>query len=378
MRKQRAFRAAVIGAGGIGHYHVREFRALENVEVVALAEVNRARAEAVAREFAIPAIYEDYRQMLEKEKPDVVAVGLPNALHCEAALAALGAGAHTLCEKPPAMTAAEARRMAEAARRAGRFLAYHFNYRYTPEGQFLRAWADEGNFGPIYFGRTGWRRMFGVPNLGTWFTRRDMAGGGPLIDLAVHRLDLALWIMGYPRALTVSGAAFDRLARQLAAKTGKEMSVEDLACGMIRLEGGAALLVEASWIGFSEEPETMFTELLGERGGAVFRNRGGGYQWEVKAFRDEAGRRVEITPRLALAPLPSFHRDFLDAIRAGRQPQGTPEQGIRLMEILEGLYRSAAEGREVCFTEPAPAAAPPPEKKTSTARARRGRQSGKP
>jgi len=344
-------RVAVLGAGGIGRYHIKEFQSQANVEIVAVAEVDGARLEAAAREFRIPNAFQDYRALLKETRPDVVAVGLPNSLHCQPTLDALAAGCHVLCETPPAISASEAVRMANAARRTGRILAYHFNYRYTPEGRFLGEFAASGGFGDIYFARTGWHRMMGVPNLGTWFTRKSMAGGGPLIDLAVHRLDLALWLMGYPEPLSVSGAAFDHHARRLAAETGREMSVEDLACGFVRLANGAALIVEASWVGFSEQPETMFTELWGTRGGAVYRNVGGEYKWEAKAFRDEAGQRIEVRPRRALGAPPSYHADFLRAVRGEAPPPCTPEQGIRLMQILDGLYRSAAEGREIVLSK---------------------------
>lgn len=343
----KRLKAAILGAGGIGFHHAREFQTVEGVDVVALAEVNVERARQVAAQLGIPAVYADYRELLRAERPDVVAVGLPNHLHCPVTLDALAAGCHVICEKPPALTAREARGMAQAARRRKRLLTYHFNYRYTPASRFLGRWAAQGGFGEVYFARTGWHRLRGIPGLGGWFTDKKRAGGGPLIDLAVHRLDLALWLMGYPEVRSVCGAAFYHLARRIARESGKTMSVEDLACGFIRFRNGAVLVVEASWAGHTQKRESMFTELRGTQSGAVHRNVGEGYEWEARIFREEAGNCVEIRPVHETAAAPGFHAEFVAAIRAGAPPQVPPEQGTRLMGILEALYLSAETGREV-------------------------------
>ncbi len=146
------------------------------------------------------------------------------------------------------MDAAEAEEMVATARRMNRELMVHFNTRFVDTSRWARQIVDAGVVGPIYFGRTGWHRSRGIPGLGGWFTTKEKSGGGPLIDLGVHRLDLALWLMDYPEPVAVSGAAYSELGKELAGRQGKTYDVEDMAAATLgaaavhtdQYEGGCA------------------------------------------------------------------------------------------------------------------------------------------
>ena len=232
--------------------------------------------------------------MLTEQALDVVSVATPNKLHMPLTVAALEAGCHVLCEKPMALSAAEAHKMLGAAERAARRLMINFSYRFNEQSQALKERVDAGELGEIYFGRTIWHRRRGLPRFGGWFGQKAISGGGPLIDLGVHRLDLALWLMGYPKPVWVMGGAYKPIASALAQAQGVEYDVEDLAVAMIRFENGAMLVVEASWAANVQERELMETRLLGTKGGLVQRNLNEGYEFEAELYLERAGAHYDM------------------------------------------------------------------------------------
>lgn len=217
------------------------------MDVVAIADSDAARLATVGDSHAIAARHTDALALLAAEKLDVVSICVPNNYHLPLTLAAIDAGCHALCEKPMALSAAEGHLMLDAARQAGKRLMINFSYRFSAQSRALKAQVDAGFFGDFYFGRSVWHRRRGMPGFGGWFGQKALAGGGPQIDLGVHRLDLALWLMGYPQLTWVMGSSYDAIARATAAKSGKAFDVEDLAAGFIRFENGATLVLEASW-----------------------------------------------------------------------------------------------------------------------------------
>jgi len=345
MRTRQQLNAGVIGLG-MGQHHVRAFAAA-GAKVVAVCDVNEDRLARIKAEHNVPHAFTNVDDILALDKLDVVSVALPNYLHAPIAIKALQAGKHVMCEKPMAMNAQEGRRIALAARASGKKFMMHFNTRFSAEAQALKEYADAGILGTVYYARTVWNRRRGVPGLGGWFTTRSMSGGGPLIDLGVHRLDFALWLMGSPAAVTVSGFAHDQLARNIAARSGKTMDVEDFAAGFVRLDNGAVLALVVSYATTTEKAEDMSTLVLGTKGSLYHGNAGESYQMEAKVFTDRSGF-VEVTRPLGYTPrYASAHQHFVECILEDKEPLATAEHGVRVMEILDALYESAAKGREV-------------------------------
>ena len=257
-------RVGVVGLG-IGRHHIAGYQAHPEAEVVGIADLDEARLQEIGDQYGVANRYATLADMLAAQALDVVSVATPNKFHMPLTVEALEAGCHVLCEKPMALSAAEARQMLAAAERAGRRLMINFSYRFNEQSQALKERVDAGELGEIYFGRTMWHRRRGMPRFGGWFGQKAMSGGGPLIDLGVHRLDLALWLMGYPKPVWVMGGAYNPIASALAQAQGVEYDVEDLAVAMIRFENGAMLAVEASWAANVQERELMETRLLGTR-----------------------------------------------------------------------------------------------------------------
>ena len=301
-------RVGVVGLG-IGRAHIEGWRQHPRVEVVTIADPDPARLQAVGTQFGITARHASAAAMLAAGELDVVSICTPNKFHKALTLAALEAGCHVLCEKPMALNAAEGRVMLTAAKNAGKRLMINFSYRFSAASRGLKAQVDSGMFGEFYFGHTVWHRRRGIPGFGGWFGDKALSGGGPLIDLGVHRLDLALWLMGYPKPTWVLGSTHDPIARDLAAKSGKTFDIEDLASALIRFDSGATLVLEASWAANIQEAELMETRLLGTRAGLLQKNPGreGDRYSRAVAAGNRSGRgrranaRVQARLQVALA-----------------------------------------------------------------------------
>jgi len=339
-------KAGVIGLG-MGAAHVKGYRSHPEVEVVAVADVDEAKLATRGDRLEVKNRYTDAMEMIEKESLDVVSVATPNKFHKPLTVAALEKGAHVICEKPMAMNAGEAREMIAAAERAGKRIMINFSYRFTDQSWALRKCVDDGFLGDVYFARTIWHRRRGMPGFGGWFGRKELAGGGPLIDLGVHRLDLALWLMGHPKPVLVVGSTYDRIASPIARAEGKEFDVEDLAAGFVKFDNAASLVIEASWAAHIAEGELMETRLLGEKGGLVQRNVNAGYQFEAELFTERAGCHydLKLAPPYPHAPNPMSH--FVDCILEDKPHIATGEEGLIVMQILDALYASAETGEPV-------------------------------
>jgi predicted dehydrogenase len=336
----------VIGLGMGGH-HIAGYQSHPDVEVVAVADLDPLRLKQVADQYDVPRRYASGEEMLAKEKLDVVGVATPNSLHASLTIAALEAGCHVLCEKPMALNAGEARHMLAAAKKAGKRLGINFSYRFGEQSMALKQQVDAGAIGEVYFARTIWHRRRGFPGFGGWFGQKALSGGGPLIDLGVHRLDLALWLMGYPRPVWVMGAAYNHIATALAAEYGCTCDVEDMAVGLIRFANGATLEIEASWGAHIQERELMETRLLGTRGGLVQRNVEETYRFEAELYRDDAGSQFDIKLHPGAQRVKDAMYHFVDAIVRGVPHIATGEEGLLVMEILDAIYQSAVQGEPV-------------------------------
>lgn len=340
-----AIKCAVVGLG-MGRAHAGVFAHHPDARLVAVCDQNATMAEQAASEWHCNA-YSDLADLLKAETPDIVSIVTPNALHASMTIQALKAGAHVLCEKPMAMSAPEARTMLAAAREANRRLMINFSFRFSDQSYFLKQQVDSGVLGRIYAGRTVWHRRRGVPKLGSWFTQSSMAGGGPLIDLGVHRLDLALWLMGHPRPKWVLANTFSEIAPRLATAQGKEYSVEDSAFAMIRFEDGQMLEVEASWAINQGPNEFMETRLYGTEGGLIQYNRNEGYDFAAEIAIERNGVQLDLQPHPPIPAARSAYAHFVEAVRDDVPHTATAEEGILVMELLDAIYLSAKSGEPV-------------------------------
>lgn len=349
-------RVGVVGLGYAGGRHLAGYAELPDVEVIALAGLETDRLEKMATEHGIPHRYEHWEDLLARDDLDVVSVCTPTFLHAPIAIAALRGGRHVLCEKPLARSCAEAEQMVRAAREAGRVLDVVFNYRHRGDVEALRRYVEAGTLGRIYHAKASWLRRSGIPTIGSWFTNKEMAGGGPLIDIGVHILDLALYLLDEPRVQAVSAATYAELGPQgrggspFSSKqlVGSAYEVEDLATAFLRLEGGATLWLEASWATYTDAGDDMRIMLLGNEGGADMNVRN--YSWEdtLRIYTDVAGNAAEIRPLLHRG---EGHigvvRDFVETVRGGDWSGHVGEAGLTRARVIDACYASAKESREI-------------------------------
>ncbi len=348
MKKQvKPIKYGVIGLGW-GQSHVKQAIACADAELVAVADMHQEKRDAVCHEHGIKG-YASAEDMLAKENLDIVSIAVPNVYHHELSIMAMQAGCHVLCEKPMSTNLANAKKMLEAARNYNRKLAINFSFRFSPMSFALKSQVDAGVIGDVYFGRTVWRRRRGIPKFGGWFGQKALSGGGPLIDLGVHRIDLALWLMGHPNPVSVYGSTYDTIGQRMASEQKKDFDVEDLAAGIVKFDNGATLIVEASWAMNNNRNEHMITELYGTAGGVVQKNVGQGYDFTAEIYTEEQGNLYTKTLDKATQKVPSSVDEIVAAVLEDRQPMHSAEDGLRVQKILNGLYESASKGREVKF-----------------------------
>ena len=335
-------RVGVIGLG-MGVHHVREYQKVAGCEVTALSDVDAERLGKSAAEFKVPHTFADGLELIHSGKVDAVSVATPNTLHHPLTVAALRAGLHVLCEKPMAMNAAQAQEMVDEAKKADRRLAIHYNHRANASVQWIARFARAGELGEIYFARTIWHRRRGIPGRPSFLQMKNSGGGG-LIDLGVHMLDQTLYIMGFPKVVSVTAAThtkFDQLD-----VPNIPMDVDDFATAYLRFEGGATLELEISWASHHHHAEELGVQVYGTKGGA--RRLTQDYkETAVEVYRRDHGGlstvRMDQPPR----DLVSVQADFIAAIAEERTPAFSGEQGLVAMRVLDAIYESSRLGREV-------------------------------
>ena len=363
------FKVAVIGAGMIANAgHLPAWKNLkDDVEVVGIADVEEDRAQQTAKRHGVPHAYQSWEKMLKELKPDIVSVTTPNMHHYEPTIGALKAGAHVLCEKPITTTYANAVSMYDTAKAAGRILMVGQSARFSNANLAAKEYASAGLLGEMYYGETVSMRRRGVPTWGV-FHLKSQSGGGPIYDLGVHALDALLWIMGSPKAVSVSGIAVTKLANQdeglvtsLSASGAplgvynprpydyREFDVEDMAAGFIRLENGAAVSFKVSWAANIPADGVGPTFILGTKGGLRLR---------PFTLVGATGRyQSDTTPVLNPDPnVPFFGHwreteHFIKVIRGEEELMVKREEVLNVIRVLEGLYQSAAQGREIVFRD---------------------------
>jgi predicted dehydrogenase len=353
-------RAAVIGLGWAGQQHMAAYAALPDVDLVGLAGLEAERLRELGEQFGVSPEqrFTGWQDLLQNTELDVLSVAAPTTLHRPIGVAALEAGIHVLSEKPLAENAAMARELVAAAVRNDRVLDVSFNHRRRGVVKALKQLIDGGELGPIYYVKAGWVRRQGIPTLGSWFTRRATAGGGPLMDLGVHMLDIVLHLLGEPEVRTATAATYAEFGPRgrggsvstTMSKTGVadgEFDVEDLSTAFLRLAGGATLLLECSWAQWVPE-DLCYVTVYGADGGA-------GIEWvpatpkrSLTVWTERAGQPEVLRPPL---PPDGEHAesvaDFLAEVRSPSNPPMRGQVALALAEVVDACYASATAGQEV-------------------------------
>ncbi len=340
---------ACIGAGGIADKkHLAQYSKIAEVTISAVCDIKPANAEKMAAKYNIPAVYNDYKQMLTEIKPDIVSICTTNQLHKQIAIDALLSGAHVHLEKPIAINALEAEEIISVKNKVGKQVMLGLNNRFIPEFTYLMKCVNEGFFGDIYHAKCGWKRRNGIPGKGVWFTDKEKSGGGPLIDLGVHYLDILLWLLKYPPISRVASTTYCKFADQdHRLRPGYKnigdglFNVEDMVIGTLHTQENTTVQFEFSWAS-NIEKETKYCEIMGTKGGAKWQDG------ELKLFTEIAKTGVTISPDLTLIPaLKSECAQFVDAIQNNKPNPAEAEQGLLMMQIIDAAYLSTKENREV-------------------------------
>jgi predicted dehydrogenase len=346
----KALKVGVVGVGGIAKTHFPGWNESPHTEVAALSDVVPATLSRVGQEQSVTRLYERPEDLIADTEIDIVDICTPNNYHAPLAIAALNAGKHVICEKPLAPTPAAIREMIEARDRSGRLLMTAQHFRFQGSAKALKAEIDRGVLGDVYHARSWMLRRAAAPTR-PGFIMKEHSSGGPCIDIGVHILDLTLWMMGFPKPVTVSGVTQDKLVRQPnpwsiwgGAIPSDKFDVEEFAAAFVRFENGATLVLEVSWLLHHKTTgEDMQMWLYGDKAGAhwpsnelLWSNNETQQQMNMQLVRAETG---EPHAKECMA--------FAEAVANGGPSPVPAEHGLDVITILDGLYRSAQTRREV-------------------------------
>ena len=342
----RSLKIGFIGTGFIGQHQIKLLKKVAGAEVIGAADIKES-ARSTAKELGVAQTFDTYQKML-KGLPEIEAVSVctPNGMHVEHTVAALDAGKDVMVEKPMAMNAKQGRKMLDAARRNKKKLIVGFQHRFEPRTRMIRDQIVAGEFGKILYVRAQALRRRGIPSWGV-FGQKKLQGGGPMIDIGVHILEMAHYLIGSPEPISATGSTFTYLGNkpmEALAPWGawdyKTYTVEDLAVGMIRFDTGAVLTVESSFAAHIEKDIWNVT-IMGEKGGA---------NWESsQIFTDHGGYMTNSTATV-VGQWDHFEykmQHFVEVCRDGRANEVPGEHGLMVQKMLDGIYASAEQGREV-------------------------------
>lgn len=344
-------KVGIIGTGGISQSHTEGYQQIPDLcEVVACCDIDEEKVKKYAARYGIPRWYTDCREMMEKEDLDCVSVCTWNSAHKECTIVALDAGANVLCEKPMAMNAAEAAEMNEAARRNGKLLQVGFVRRFGEDAETVMDFSKADLLGDIYYAKAQYLRRSGCP--GGWFKDKRFSGGGPLIDLGVHVIDLARYLAGCPKPVSAFGCAYNNLgpnranggqaAWSVSDLDEHPYNVEDFVSALIRFDNGFTLQLEASF-NLNIPKDKGEVSVFGTKAGVKIEDNC------VDIYTDFAGKFVNMTPagNVAFDFRKAFNSEIAGFVNAalGKEPcRASGEDGEALMKIIDAIYESAEKG----------------------------------
>lgn len=358
----RTVKIGIIGCGGIANgKHMPSLRQVAGVQMVAFCDIIIEKAQRAAKEFGTPdaKVYEDYRELLKDPEIEVVHVLTPNRSHADISIDALYAGKHVMCEKPMAKSAADAKRMLEAARATGKKLTIGYQHRQKAAAQYAKQYIRQGDIGDIYYANCYAIRRRGTPNWGVFLNEYEQ-GGGPVIDIATHSLDLTLYLMNNYEPAVVLGRAHKAIEHPEAGNIWGDNGVsttplEEAACAMIVMKNGATIMLETSWALNTDTPiEEGSCRLCGSKAGLSILNN------QLKINKIELDRQVDSRVELGAGgvafysgasgdPSVTEARQWIESIVNDTNPIVLPEQACVVSQILEAIYTSSKTGKAVYF-----------------------------
>ena len=360
---ERKFRIGIIGCGGIANSkHMPSLTRQPNAELVAFCDIIEERAQKACAEYGAEGakVYTDYKELLKDETIDIVHVCTPNREHSFITVDALEAGKHVMCEKPMAINGEEAQKMLDAAKRTGKKLSIGYQNRYRPDSWYLKRACEADALGEIYYAKAHAVRRRGVPTWGVFIDKYEQ-GGGPLIDIGTHALDLTLWMMDNYKPKLVVGSVFKKLGGQKECGNmwgdwdAEKITVEDSAFGYIVMQNGAAISLESAWALNTLDVIEAKTTLCGTKAGADMRD---GLRINRVKYNKWTTEQVDIDsaniPYRGAKPEKASDTEarlWLDAIANDKEVVVKPEQAIVVTRILDAIYRSGKTGQPVFFDE---------------------------
>ncbi len=336
--KPGTVRIGLVGAGAIAQItHLPTYEALEGAEVLALCDPQKGKATKLASRHGIPVVCTDHQELLKRTEIDAIDICTPTAFHAPIAVDALSAGKHVLVEKPIATTSADALQMVEVARSSGRLLMVAATARFRHDSLTLKTFMEKDELGDLFYVKTGWLRSRSRWSDLDWRFDPQVSGGGVLMDSGIQILDVALWLLGFPAPERVLAAAHFRPDR----------GIEDSAVALIRLHGGVALSLEVNWSMLMEE-DFAYLNVFGSAGGALLN--------PLRIHKMMHGSLLNVTPAHAQKRRgvfkDSYNRaigHFLQCVRGEEAVMSPGAEGYKVLQVMEAIYRSATEGREITF-----------------------------
>lgn len=349
-------KVGVIGTGGIAGCHLKAYDANPNAELVAVADINAERAQKVADQWSAPRAYGDPAELFADPDVEAVSICTWNNTHASLALQALEAGKHVLIEKPMARTHQEAAEVLAASEVGDRVVQVGFVRRHSANCRVLKSFIDAGDLGEVYYSKVSCIRRMGNP--GGWFADRAISGGGPLIDIGVHVIDLGWYLMGAPKVVSVSANTYQKLGNRANITTfprykvadydPTKNDVEDMANAVIRFDNGASMIMDASF-SLHAVKDSIGVSIFGDKGGADL-------EPELTIATERHGTAVNLQPQVGVHS--TFNLDdgfsheianFVDACRGEAESIAPAWHGAEIQKILNAVYDSAAQGREITF-----------------------------